>query len=486
MLFKKGSIAGKVIYSAEIAAVCLLCILLLLNIPDAFAKPFFVAAFYLFYSVISLFLVYAFKKQIYTGSALKRVAFTMSIAFVIRFLVIYYIALTPQGDYAIYLSTARKITSGTLSDSNKLYYGIFPHALNYPIFISFFYKIIGEKTWLPRVINLLFGVMEAGFGTYILEKFTNARAGVLGGLAVALNPSIIIFTLLSGGEPIYSSITVFAVFLFVFGIGKEKPYLYLAAFGFTCAMADFFRPTAIVLIIASVLTILLYSNFKAAKKITTIAFIILSYGIVALLSGYVTASVSGYKNPSHGYGWNLFVGANETSQGKWNDEDAELFNAVKEEYQDPSKVQEYFFRLGIERYKSMGVKIIPHFKRKLKVWFDENYASTVVTEWQTQYTRFKSADLKQTFFLMVNSYNFIVVLGAVVAMIILSLEKKGINTMKIISYYMIGSIMVYMILESASRYKGAYYSILTILAVYGYWKIYHYVRNSRKLKGKSI
>jgi len=476
MDLKQNGITGKVIYYAEAAIVCLICILILCNIFSVFSKPFFVVAFYLFFWIAGLSLFYFYKDRLCTGSVVKRLAFTMSIAFIIRFLVIYFIGLTQQGDYAIYLSTARKIASNTLSDSNRLYYGIFPHALNYPIFISFFYKIIGETTWLPRVINLFFGVAEVGFGTYILEKFTNARVGILGGLVVALNPSIIIFTLLSGGEPVYSSIILCAVFLFVFGIDKEKPHLFLAAFGVFCAMGNFFRPTAVILIIASVLVILLCCDYKAVKKVSLVVTIIVSYAVIALLSGSVTASVSGYKSPSYGFGWNLFVGANEASQGKWNEQDAELFNAARDEYQDPSKVQEYFFKLGIDRYGKMGIKVVPHFKRKLKVWFDENYVSTVVTEWQTGYTRFKSSDLKQTFFLIANSYNLFVVLGAVLAILILSLEKTGVKTMKLLSYYMAGSIMVYMILETATRYKGAYYSVLTVLAVYGYRRAYHYIK----------
>lgn len=476
MLSRLGCIIRKIIYNSEAAIVCLVCILLLCNIFSVFSKPFFVVAFYSFFCISGLSLVYFFRDRICAGSVVKRVIFTMAVAFSIRFPVIYFIGLVPQGDYAIYLSTAGKIVEGTLSDSNKLYYGIFPHALNYPIFISFFYKLIGQTSWLPRVINLFFGVLEAGVGTYILEKFTNTRVGILGGLAVALNPSIIIFTLLSGGEPIYSSVILCALFLFMSGIENEKPYLFLAAFGVVCAIGNFFRPTAVILIIASVLIVLLYSNFIAAKKISLIVSILLPYAVIAMLSGSVTASVSGYKNPSCSYGWNLFIGANESSQGKWNEKDAELFIAVKDHYKDPSKVQEHFFKLGIERYKNMGIKTVAHFTRKLKVWFDENYVSAVVTEWQTQYTRFKSSDLKQTFFLMANSYNIFIVLGAVAALLFLSLDKKESRTMKVISYYMIGSIMLYMVLETATRYKGAYYSVLTILAVYGYWKIYNYIK----------
>ncbi|WP_243133252.1 hypothetical protein [Thermoclostridium caenicola] len=60
--------------------------------------------------------------------------------------------------------------------------------------------------------------------------------------------------------------------------------------------------------------------------------------------------------------------------------------------------------------------------------------------------------------------------GAIAALLFLSLEEKPPLILKIISFYMIGSIMLFMVIETAARYKGAYYSVLTILAVYGYCK----------------
>jgi|GEM_PF-818742 len=471
-----GKHTRKVIYIAEAAVVCLISILLLLNIFSAFSGSFSLVFLYSLYCIFSLILLYALKDRICRGSVLKRMIFVMAVAFAIRFPAVYFLNLTSKGDYAIYLSTARKIAGGTLSDSNKLYYGIFPHALNYPVFISFFYKLLGEKTWLPRIINLFFGVAEAGAGEYILEKFTGPRTGVLGGLAVALNPSIIIFTLLSGGEPVYSSIILCAVLIFAAGIDNEKPYPFMAVFGITSALGNFFRPTALILIISSVLVIFLCCDFKAVRKMLLIAVIVFSYAVTASVLGAVTSSVSGFRNPAYGFGWNLYIGANEESQGKWNEKDAELFDKIKNEYQDPSKVQEYFFKQGIERYKKMGLRVIPHFKRKLSIWFDETYTAAVVTEWQTEYTRFKSAGLKQTFHIIVNSYNLFVVLGAAAAMLMLSLDRKNYGAVKILSYYMAGIIMLYMILETATRYKGAYYSVLTLLSVYGFRRIYHFAR----------
>lgn len=468
-MFKPDKITKKVLYVGEIIIVCLICLLLMLNLSSVFTKPFVVVFIYLFFCISSVLIVVIFKKRIFTGHIAGRIALTVSIGLLIRLLVIYFLNLTSKGDYAVYLSVAKQIKNGDLS--NKLYFGIFPHSLNYPIFMSFFYRILGELTWLPRVINLFFGVLEVGLGTYILEKCMNSRAGVIGGLAVALNPSIIIFTLLSGGEPIYSSLIISAIFLLLAGINSKKPILLIAS-GIMCGVGDFFRPSGIILIVAAVLIIILYSTVNVKDKIIQSLLIALPFAITVFATGFITASVSGYSKPSYSFGWNLYIGANEQTNGVWNENDAELFNSIKNESQDPSKVQEYFFKLGVDRYKEMGLKSIAHFKRKLGVWLDENYISNVVTDWQTEYTRFKSGDMKQTYFLIVLPYNLIVVLGAIAALIFLSLDKKAPLILKIMGFYMIGTIMLFMVLETAARYKGAYYAALSLLAVYGYWKIY--------------
>lgn len=240
-----------------------LCFLLALNVFSSFSKSISLLFIYSFFWLLSILLIIIFRKRIFTGSIIWRILLTVSIALTIRLIAVYFLGLTMQGDYAIYLSVARSIKNGDLK--KQFYFGIFPHALNYPIFISLFYRVLGEMTWLPRMINII----------------------------------------------------------------------------------------------------------------------------------------------------------------------------------------------------------------------------RVITKWQTQYTRFRSDDLEQTYSLIVYAYNTIVILGAIIALIFLSLDKKAPLLMKTISFYMIGSIMLFMVMETATRYKGAYYSVLTLLAAYGYWRVYCQIK-SRFLKSWEI
>ena len=327
------------------------------------------------------------------------------------------------------------------------------------------------------MINLILGVLETGFAEFVMEKTVHPKIGIISGLAVALNPSIIIFTLLSGAESIYASLIMCSIFFLVLSNNPgKKSYAFLASSGILCALSSFFRPTGIILIIAIAIQIFITNKYDYKAKILRLLTMIISFTIFTGITGVVTTSVSGYKESAYSFGWNLFIGANETSIGKWNKEDSDLFVKTRNEYHDPSKFQEHFANLGIERFRSMGLKTVKHFYNKLGVWTEEKFTSHVITHWQSPYTRFKSADLQQTYDLIINNYNIFIISGAIITLLFTAFTNHAPN-IKIISYYIVGSILLFMVLETASRYKGAYYSTFTILAVYGYWVAIPFIKD---------
>ena len=76
---------------------------------------------------------------------MKRMIFNMAAAFIIRFIVIYFIGLTQQGWIPDIPFHGRKIADGTIKRKQQVFFGIFPLSQS-SIFISFMYKLIGETT----------------------------------------------------------------------------------------------------------------------------------------------------------------------------------------------------------------------------------------------------------------------------------------------------------------------------------------------------
>lgn len=436
-----------------------------------FSRTNFLIASYVIYSGVSIIIAVCFRKKLLAAPIRFRILYVMLVAFIIRAFAVYFLNLLQQGDYANYLNVAHKIYTNQLG--HPLYYGIFPHALNYPIFLSSIYEIVGELTSLPRVINLVFGVIEAGLAAFVMEKTIKPAVGILSGLVVALNPSIIVFTLLSGGEPIYASLTMVSLLFFVLSNSstRMKSYIYLLLSAAFCAIANFFRPTAVILVIAIVLQLLIKSHNDFKGRVAKTAMILLVFIVMSQIADPITSSVSGYAKPKDSYGWNLYVGANEASLGKWNAQDAAVFNNIIRINTNPSEIQSFFADRGIERYKEMGFNAVPHFFGKLSIWSDEKFTTEVVTQWQSIYTRFKSGDLQKTYDLLINFYNMVIIAGTLIALAYMALTLDAPDGVYTLSFYLIGSILLFMILESSSRYKGAYYSELSVMAVYGYYRV---------------
>jgi len=464
----------------EIICISLICIALLYGIDLIVLRSheILLVGFYLLFCSICIFITYLMRNILKKAKIRTRVIFVMIIAFIIRVIACYFLNLTQKGDYGVYLSVAEKIASGNFTQN--IYYGIFPHALNYPIFISGLYKFIGNFTWIPRLVNLILEVIEVGCVVGIAEKSVNPRFGLMAGLAVALNPSIILFTLFAGGEPLYDMLIMAALLCFVNIYRKSKKIgVVFAVFaGIISALGNFFRPTGVVFIIASVIIFFVFDkNGLKVKLIRTVALVV-SYATFVFILGQLTCSISGYKKPSPSYGWNLFIGANKESGGHWNASDSALFNIKEKENNNPSEVQSYFAKLGFKRYYEMSTGIPRHFVCKLSVWFDESFIANSVARWQNEHTRFKSADISQTYNLICFFYNLLVVIGAMGAMLFMGFSKKSPPGLKLASLYMLGSIIIFMILETAARYKGAYYSIITLLGAYGIFTIYHKLKNA--------
>lgn len=468
-MLKIGFLYYKSFRIIEILCIIAVCMGLSFNVIKSIitSNETILLFFYFLFCFFSVLITYLLRIFLIKNHIIVRMLFMMTFVFIIRVIVYYYIHLTQYGDYGSYLSVAKSIADGQMKPS--LYYGIFPHALNYSIFLSIFYKLFGSLYILPPALNLFFGVIEMGLVIGVAEMCAGPRFGLIVGIVTLLNPSIIIFTLFAGGEPIYDSLIMGALFCFIKS-NREKCRMtiaWLLGAGALCGLADFFRPTGIIFILAVIINLIIFDKKSFRLRLTAAFTIVVVFVVIIFMLGIITSAISGYKKPSLGFGWNLFVGGNQESNGRWNAKDAAIFKEIIKKYNDPLKIQTYFAYKGIERYNKMHESIFKHLANKLNVWFDESFTYRAVTEWQNQYTRFKSADIPEVYHLICFYYNFIIIILAIVSMIFSGFSKKIPSGIKIVVLYMLGSIFIFMILETTSRYKGAYYCMFTFLASYG-------------------
>ena len=435
---------------------------------------------YLLFAVICGALLILLLKPLLRAPAFVRVAVILIIGLIARMVVIYFIRIVPQGDcftnneYALYLSQGGQ-------DPN-LYFGTFAHAAHYPIFLSFLYRIFGNYYLVPKLVNTFFSLLEIACIMLLAERWISAKAGILTGFLAALHPSMILFVLFLTGEVIYGGFIMAALLLFVLAVqntGKRR-YLYWIGTGLLCATAEFFRPTGIVLMIAAILTLLFYVKEKGAKKGLAVALMLVSFAVLSYPLQWLTNHITSYANHSSAYGFNLYVGANFAEKGGWNDDDGQAYLQAAQELNDPSAIQKKFAVLGFKRYQEMGLKIIPHFINKLGIWFQESFLSDAIVGGETAASPLSSASNGGAYGILCGAYNFFILLGALVGLIISLVRRNTAPGIKTLSLYFCGVIALLLVLETASRYKGAFYGMLTLLATLGIFYLKGFLLHNTK------
>lgn len=438
---------------------------------------------YIIYCIIA-FLCYLFihkRHHNYFNNQWYSILFVLITGMLIRLLCLYFLGIEQKGDYRIYLSTASKLALG--QNFNNFYYGIFPHAIHYPLFISKFFKIFGTSYKLVSILNIIFSMLEIICIYLILNKII-IKNSILATLFVILNPSSILLILFTGGESIYSSL-IFICFLIILNIyskksiDKNNTILYIIL-GLFISIANFFRPTAIILIIAIILSEILIGKKFNKIILLRVMTITLTFILTNFIFQTLTRNITGYNPPKKSFGWNLYVGGNYSSKGTWNPQDGDLFKEILTKNMSPSEIQTYFCDLAHNRYKNLiaNKKIIRHFMNKTYIWSRESSIPILLETSQTANTRYKHTDTIPVMTLICFIYQNIVFLLMVVSLVI---TKKEDFFYRIISLYIIGSICLFMIIETATRYKFAYYSIIPTITIIGFFNYF----NSRNKEATS-
>jgi hypothetical protein len=393
----------------------------------------------------------------------------------IRIISLHFINIEQKGDYSIYLSTASQLASG--KNINNLYYGIFPHAIHYPIAISLFYRLFGVSKLIVSIVHFIFSMIEIVCIYLLLEKTIIKKYSILATFLIILNPSSILLVLFTGGESIYSSL-IFVCLLIISNIysnnldhNKSKYFILCVTLGLFLSAANFFRPTGIILIIAIILSELLMKKSYNKQIIIRVCTICLTFVIGNMIFQSITTKVTGFHTPEKSFGWNLYVGANYNSKGTWNSDDGQLFKDIIAKENDPSEIQTYFFDLSVKRYKNLikQRKLFHHFMNKTFIWSKESYIPMLISDGYLSGTNYKltGVDKVMTFICFIYQNLFFIIM-----LLSLLICKKHNFFYRIIGLYMIGCICLFMLVETATRYKFAYYSIIPTIAIIGCFNLY--------------
>lgn len=439
-------------------------------------KPVFVILCYALIVGITGLLLHHFAKTI-TNHKTKLGILLMTLILsnvLIRVLVLYYMNIEQQGDYQIYLSTAYKLYANL--EIGHDYYSVFPHALNYPVFVSLLYKIIFRR-WFVTGVHIGFSIIEVISVFFILRQYSSLKKSGFYTLVLTMNPISILMIMFTGGESIYSGLISVVILLCVLLSNKvdtrPKKILLCILIGTVLSLANFFRPTAVIMVIALVLTFLLSPKEGIKNKLIPITVILISYVCIGLISSTLTTHYTGVTSPEKAFGWNLYVGANYDTHGGWSSEDSQVLIAMMKEGKTADEIQSAFFEKGTLRYIQLfrDKQLVQHLVNKLFIWQSTEFISKNSMGWQTKTTRYITGEMTSLVEVLCFSYQMIIVTLMFGVLLAKRFLKSHDFTVDMIGLYIIGIMMMFLLLEASSRYNMAYLNAMGIFTVVGLIKI---------------
>ncbi len=372
-----------------------------------------------------------------------------------------------EGDLAFYLTNAQGLTNETFTGP-LLYQGIFPHTVTYPAFLAVFMRIFGTSDVVAIVINHCIVVLLVETVYLYASLFMSYKWALLTALLVALHPYIWIYANTINAELAFGLFCLFSLYAYQHAHAttfdkKSTPFVFYSLAAVCCAVANFFRPVAIILLVALCLHQVMYTRGKVIQPLCVIGVFVLIFALSSSVTHKIVEDITKYPPPTKSYGWNLYVGA--SANGRWNKEDAEEFARVEKDAYNPSDVQQYFASKALSRYKKIGIGLPGHSLDKLRTWVKSEYMVKVASQRVSASPAFFADDMGgyQTIIFVYDSV--IMAMAFLGCFLIPLLRMRGRKPIEATYFFFAGSVSLFMILETAPRYTVSYRPLFCIFAV---------------------
>ncbi|MGE0328355.1 MAG: hypothetical protein AB7K71_25120 [Polyangiaceae bacterium] len=244
---------------------------------------------------------------------------SFGLALMFRLLVVAWAAgrFPPAADGTYYQVVAERISHGqgytwAWPDGAVTYAAHYP--VGYPAVLGGLYWLFGPRPWVAMLFNSLLGAGAACAGAKLLEGTSGRRGAWLGGVALALHPSLLFYTpaLMTEGV-VASGLLVLAGFART-DWGRRRGWSVLGL-GFGLGLLTLMRPQVIVL---APLYGLLASRASGWRRL--IAGGLVGLGAVCVTLPWTARNCERMDRcvwVSANGGWNLLIGAGEHATGAW-------------------------------------------------------------------------------------------------------------------------------------------------------------------------
>jgi len=376
----------------------------------------------------------------------------------------------PRVDYLTFYKAAQMLADSWTIDFH--YVALFPHILGYSSFLSVFFAIFGDGLLVAPILNVILSAVGMLFIYDIGKRLLDERAAVIASLVWILYPSQTIYNTMVLSEPLYTTLILgfWAWMIRLHDKLAARRYgpLVASALGASLLLAVIhsIRPLSWVLFLALAIWMVLALRWYMGEGARKLTFLLVTAGglwILGLAVDWFFVSRLGEKAATT-VGFNVYVGFNEASRGRWNQEDSDhLFRYVRENpHWTADDVQRKMMEDAIDRIMNGNIRFMSLFYDKLHYLWGEDAMA------------FRYSDLPKqeaAYMTVSNAYYIVSILFSIIGLVLLIRQNRR-SAALMLCLFMLGLTAAHLIAEVAYRYHYSGTAVLSILAGVGVIKLY--------------
>lgn len=387
------------------------------------------------------------------------------------------VRLEPWGDYATFWGYATSLASREVIFGGR-YLALFPHIFGYSAFLSWMIRIFGAHPLLAPILNVLLTVCAGSFLFLLCHRLIGRRGAVLAYLLWIICPSQTMYNSMILSEPLYTAgILAFLVLVTAFfhRLSSQKPAAGTLSLpiplalvlggtaGVLLAAVNATRPVGIILLLALFLWVAFLNTNLIAERAARMGCLLFLLALCAvylaagqLMSHHIAHRIG--EEPAGFPGYNLLVGFNEESGGRWNKTDSDSLDAANTLDTPASEVQDEMRAQALDRIFSGDMDFLALFQNKYRTFLGTDDACVGYSASAIQHT--------VRFSYLCNGFYYLCLLLALAGAVRLWKDRNR-GPLLLAAIYFLGLTLAQMLVEVAGRYHYSLIPVLVMLAAYG-------------------
>lgn len=432
--------------------------------------------------VVALLVWFARRKQFEIHKSRLILLLIVGGSLIPRIIWVNLVHVVPKSDFYTIHTLAAALTQGELL--YPIYISLFPHVFGYSKVLSIFYAIGGPSPFTAIYLNIALNVGILLLLYYLGSKFYNVKTGLIASAIYAFWPSQFLYNTLVLTEPFYTFgvLSIVCLYLLVIERARNKAVTVLAfcGLGIVAGLLKYIRPTALIVVLSIIIHYLFFMKNEPSKKNEPennrkkFSAVWMRVGLSVILAFFYSLTSTivldgiegkiGVEIARQSTGFNLFVGMNGASKGKWSAEDSALLQPMIDQGMSAAEIHDAFFDMGMDRIKNRG--FLAHLQHQL----NKNYVMWGSDSESLGYTQLSFSETSHIELSrhigwlshITNIYYFIFLLLAFLSIILLK-EQLSVHSL-ILHLYILGTVAVHMLVEVHGRYHYPAIPLICVLA----------------------